>query len=54
MKNLFVTKAALLGGEPIRSKRPGYFSWPIGGQPEKEALRRVLHSGVWGTRQGML
>jgi len=49
MKNLFVQKAALLGGEPIRSKRPGYFSWPIGCQPEKEALRRVLHSGVWGT-----
>jgi dTDP-4-amino-4,6-dideoxygalactose transaminase len=49
MKTLCMTEAALLGGEPIRSKKPEYTSWPVGGQQAKEALRRVLHSGVWGT-----
>ncbi|MGI5923771.1 MAG: DegT/DnrJ/EryC1/StrS family aminotransferase [Lentisphaeria bacterium] len=49
MKTPSMQKAALLGGEPVRSKSPGYFPWPVGGEQEKEALRRVLHSGTWGT-----
>jgi perosamine synthetase len=49
MKTPSIKKAALLGGEPILSKKPGHFPWPVGGQQEKEAVRRVLHSGKWGT-----
>lgn len=42
-------KAAILGGTPIRDRLPDFMSWPVGGQREREALLRVLNSGVWGT-----
>ena len=42
-------KAAILGGKPICDDYASYMRWPTGGPLEKEALLRVLNSGVWGT-----
>lgn len=49
------SKPAILGGQPLC--RPEYKSaWPQHGQPEREALLKVLESGKWwrgGTRKEM-
>ena len=42
-------KAAILGGKPICDDYASFMRWPTGGQLEKEAVLRVLNSGVWGT-----
>jgi len=41
-----LSKLALKGGAPLRTTP--FPSWPIYGEEEAEALRRVLYSGVWG------
>ena len=40
---------AVNGGVPVKSRPGDYMKWPVGGNLEKEALIRVLHSGNWGT-----
>ena len=40
---------ALTGGYPVKAQPGGYLAWPVGGLLEEEALKRVLHSGQWGT-----
>src|SRR5579862_7554636 len=42
---------ALLGGTPIRTQP--FPKWPIHGQPEEQAILRVLHSGKWGKLEGL-
>lgn len=44
-----MSKLAILGGTPVFDQPPAYTHWPRGGEKEKEALLRTLHSGVWGT-----
>ena len=44
-----MSKLAILGGKPVFDRLPEYAAWPRGGEMEKEALLRVLRSGVWGT-----
>src|SRR5436190_13610490 len=44
------SELALLGGSPIRTE--AFPSWPVYGQPEEQALLRVLHSGKWGKLEG--
>jgi len=44
-----MSKLAILGGSPVFDHLPEYAAWPRGGELEKEALLRVLYSGVWGT-----
>jgi dTDP-4-amino-4,6-dideoxygalactose transaminase len=41
---------AILGGTPVRTSP--YPTWPVFGQPEEQALLRVLHSGKWGKLEG--
>jgi dTDP-4-amino-4,6-dideoxygalactose transaminase len=45
-------KLALLGGTPIRTRRP-FTSWPIFGKAEENRLLRTLHSGKWGRLHGL-
>jgi dTDP-4-amino-4,6-dideoxygalactose transaminase len=40
---------ALTGGYPVKTGPSAYMAWPVGGSAEEEALKRVLHSGKWGT-----
>jgi len=47
---LTVSKLALLGGKPIRT-RP-FTSWPIFGKAEEKRLLRTLRSGKWGRLHG--
>ncbi|HHV96618.1 MAG TPA: DegT/DnrJ/EryC1/StrS family aminotransferase [Clostridiaceae bacterium] len=42
-----MAKLALKGGNPLRTEK--FPSWPQYGKKEREALDRVLESGVWGT-----
>ncbi len=41
-----MAQLAIKGGEPLRKKT--FPRWPVFGEGELEALREVLHSGVWG------
>ena len=43
-----MSRLAILGGTPVFEQLPDYTHWPRGGEKEKEALLRTLHSGVWG------
>lgn len=43
-----MSRLAILGGTPVFEQLPDYTRWPRGGEKEKEALLRTLHSGVWG------
>jgi len=40
---------ACLGGAPVKAALSPYHAWPTAGESEREAMRRVLHSGTWGT-----
>ena len=44
-----MSKLAILGGVPINAERPAHMKWPVGGPKEREAILRVLNSGIWGT-----
>ena len=44
-----MAELALLGGVPVKAQPGEYMAWPVGGKLEEEALKRVLHSGNWGT-----
>jgi len=44
-----MAELALLGGAPVKAQPGEYLAWPVGGKLEEEALKRVLHSGNWGT-----
>jgi dTDP-4-amino-4,6-dideoxygalactose transaminase len=42
-----MSKLALNGGNPVRTEK--FQKWPQFGEKELEALKNVLHSGIWGT-----
>ena len=42
-----MSKLAINGGTPVKTDL--FPKWPIYDEREEEALKRVLHSGVWGT-----
>jgi len=44
-----MNKLAILGGTPINAEPPTYIRWPVAGDVDREAILRVLRSGVWGT-----
>ena len=39
---------AILGGRPVNEKLPEFLAWPVPRDAERQALARVLDSGVWG------
>jgi|LFRM01.1.fsa_nt_gb dTDP-4-amino-4,6-dideoxygalactose transaminase len=39
---------AILGGRPVNEKLPEFLAWPVPRDAERQALKRVLESGVWG------
>src|SRR3954471_19007117 len=45
-----LSELAILGGTPVRTEP--FPSWPVYGEPEEQALLRVLHSGKWGKLEG--
>lgn len=42
-----MSKLAINGGAPVKTSP--FPKWPIYDEKEEEALKKVLHSGVWGT-----
>ena len=42
-----MSKLAINGGAPVKTNT--FPKWPIYDEKEEEALKKVLHSGVWGT-----
>jgi len=43
-----MSKLAIKGGEPVRTKP--FPKWPVFDERELDAIKEVLHSGVWGIR----
>src|SRR2546430_1517118 len=41
-----LSSLAILGGEPVLTR--GLAAWPVFDDAEREGLRQVLESGVWG------
>lgn len=45
-------RPAILGGEPVRSKKSGWTHWPIIGENDFAMVNQVLKSGLWNRLSG--